>query len=440
MYQFRLSFRWPKLMSILAIGCSIVTGIQIVSDLHCAAQEIVADPARDGKPWSASEQRVAELSERQNEFNYDESKVPAFELPDSLVTSDSDAVTTAEMWNRVRRPELKELFREHVYGRRPETPYEIRFEQAAEDENALEGTAIGRSMSAIVGIGDRSFTFPFTVLIPKNAEGKVPVVVQINNRYRVPLEKANNEYDPFWPVKTLINRGYATASFYTSDVDPDRRTGYEEGVRAFFADGQPPHDDAWRSLSAWGWGASRVLDYFESVEEVDTTRSAVIGHSRGGKAALWAASEDERFAISYSNNSGCGGAALSRRAYGETVKRITTNFPHWFCPRFATYSDRESELPVDQHQLIALIAPRAVYVASSDTDLWADPKGEYSAVVAAAPVFELLGQQSITESQMPPLNRQRIVGRTGYHIRTGGHGLQQSDWDNFLDFADAIIK
>lgn len=419
---------------------AIASGVFTASYQDCSAQDLQTTALAQQEPWAANPDVVEKLSKQRSEFNYDESKVPSYTLPDALVTADGIDVATPKMWNAVRRPELMELFREHVYGRRPETSYEIRFEQTAENANALDGTAIGRSMTAVLTIGDRDFSFPFTVLIPKNAPAKVPVVVLINNRYFVPLEKANTDYDAFWPVQTLISRGYATASFHTSDVDPDRANGYVEGVRAFFANGEPPQDDAWRSLSAWGWAASRVLDYLETVDAVDATKATVVGHSRGGKTALWAASEDTRLAIGYSNNSGCGGAALSRRAFGETVKRITTSFPHWFSPNFAKYADRENELPVDQHQLVSLVAPRAVYVTSSDQDLWADPKGEYASVVGAAPVFKLLGQESITKASMPPINQPRVVGKTGYHVRSGGHGLEQVDWDNFLDFADTIVK
>ncbi len=238
----------------------------------------------------------------------------------------------------------------------------------------------------------------------------------------------------------MIQRGYATASFYTSNVDPDRKDGYANGIRAFFADGKAPEDDAWGALSAWGWAASRVLDYLETVKAIDATRVAVSGHSRGGKTALWAASEDTRFALAYSNDSGCAGAALSRRPFGETVAKIYASFPYWFCRNFGKYGGRENDLPVDQHELIALIAPRAVYVASADEDLWSDPKGEYASLVAAWPVFNLFGKRSIANPEMPPLEQPRRVGVTGYHIRPGGHGLEDKDWGYFLDFADTCLK
>ncbi len=401
--------------------------------MPCNAQEA-------GSPWSARADLVKKLEARRGGFNYDESKVPEYTLPNPLAATDGTVVADAEAWNGSRREELMDLFRDQVYGRRPEVEYSVQFEKTAELKDAFDDAATGRSMTATVVIGDRTYSFPFVLFVPNNAKGPVPAVVHINNRYFIPLEKAASEHDPFWPAKTLIERGYATASFHTSDVDPDKKDGYDNGIRSFFANGQPPEDKAWRSLSAWGWAASRVLDHLDSLETVDGGRVAVVGHSRGGKTSLWASCEDPRFAIAYSNNSGCGGAALSRRAYGETVGRITNSFPHWFCKPFSEYADREGELPVDQHEVIGLIAPRGVYVASSDDDLWADPKGEYASVVAAAPVFQLLGKQSITKVEMPALNQPRVVGQTGYHVRSGGHGLGDVDWNWFLDFADGLLK
>lgn len=398
-------------------------------------------PARADEPWSARPEVVAKFEQRNAErgtaFLYDEGEVPDYALPDPLVSPVGEKVRSAEAWRDERRQRVLEAFRSHVYGRRPDRDFEIAFERTAERGEVFEGAAIGREMAAIVSIGDRSFRFPFVVFLPTAPARPVPTVVHINNRYYVPLEKTVAEHDPFWPVRTLVERGYATASFHTSHVDPDRRDGYPEGIRAFFADGAEPEPDAWRSLSAWGWAASRVLDYLLSLDPIDPDRVAVSGHSRGGKASLWAAAEDPRFAIAYSNDSGCGGAALSRRAYGETVARITTMFPHWFVPAFATFGDRVDELPVDQHQLVGLIAPRAVYVASADEDLWADPRGEYTSLVAAAPVFRLLGEKSITDPEMPPLDHPRIEGRTGYHVRSGGHDLTDRDWGWFLDFANS---
>lgn len=395
--------------------------------------------AQNEKPWTPRQDVIEQFSKRPG-FNYEESRVPEYVLPDPLMAEDGTSVTTARQWNESRRTEILNVFRDQIYGRRPETAYQLTFEQTAEMDDALQGKAMGRSMVARIVIGKRSFSWPFVVFLPNHVKEPVPAVILINNRYFIPLEKAATEHDPFWSVQQMIDRGYATASFHTSDVDPDNKNGYAEGIRSFFADGNPPEKNAWRSLSAWGWAASRILDHMETVDAIDARRVAVVGHSRGGKTSLWAAAEDVRFAIAYSNNSGCGGAALSRRAYGETVARITSSFPHWFCPSFAAYGGKEGELAVDQHELISLMAPRGVYVTSADEDLWADPKGEYSSLVAAAPVFRLLGKSSMNEPQMPALNIPRVVGPSGYHIRSGEHNLKDQDWKWFLDFADGLLK
>lgn len=393
-----------------------------------------------GMSWQARPELVERNTKRRTEFNYIEQNVPDYTLPDPLIDNQGSPVTSQQEWESTRREELMNLFRDHVYGHRPSTEHKVEFVQTKTDPNAFDGAATGFSMICRITIDDRTYKFPFVLFVPNDATGPVPAVVHINNRYFVPMEKALKEHDPFWPVKTLIDRGYATASFHTSDVDPDNKDGYADGIRSFFVNGQPAEEKAWRSLSAWGWAASRVLDHLESVPEIDSQNVAVVGHSRGGKTSLWAACEDPRFAVAYSNNSGCGGAALSRRAYGETVSRITKTFPHWFCKPFADYGGKESSLPVDQHEVIALIAPRGVYVASADEDLWADPKGEYASLIAAAPVFELLGQTSIQEPEMPALNEPRSRGKTGYHIRSGGHGLGDVDWSWFLDFTDQQLK
>jgi pimeloyl-ACP methyl ester carboxylesterase len=334
---------------------------------------------------------------------------------------------------------LLDLFREQVYGWRPPVNYEVTFEQDAFEPRAFDSQATAKSLRAVISMDGQTFSFPFVVFIPNNSTGKVPAVVHINNRYFIPLDKALSEHDPFWPARTLVERGYATVSFHTSDVDPDRADGYSRGIRSFLAQGRPAADNAWRCLSAWGWAASRIVDYLETEAAVDAKQVAVVGHSRGGKTALWAACEDERFAIAYSNNSGCGGAALSRRAFGETVARITQSFPHWFCENFSNYAGRESELPIDQHEVIALIAPRGVYVASADEDLWADPRGEFLSLTAAAPVFRLFGVDAVEGAVMPALNQPTSIGQTGYHIREGGHGLGDVDWHHFLDFADRVL-
>jgi hypothetical protein len=394
---------------------------------------------RDG--WKPNAALIDELDRRKVTWNYREENVGDFRLPDPLRCEDGTPVADRGQWERKRRPEILDLFRKYVYGRAPARPSEVRFEVLASDPDAMGGRATLRRVRITSRDRGKAFAFPAAVLVPDGSSGRVPVFVLINNRPESSADPTRRRKDGFWSAEEIIGRGFATAVFQTSDVDPDRAddAARAAGVRGPWPAGAGREgEDAWATLGAWAWGASRVLDYLETMPEIDPSRVAVVGHSRGGKTALWAGAQDERFALVVSNDSGCGGAAPSRRRFGETVEAMNRAFPHWFCGNFRRFNGHEGELPVDQHQLLALIAPRALYVASADGDFWADQRGEFLALAHASPVYALYGHEGLKPAEMPPLDSPRVRGRMGYHIRRGNHNLTPYDWQQFMDFADRL--
>ncbi len=384
--------------------------------------------------WRANPDVVARTSKGRPQFNYEEARVKPYELPDLRVR-------TAAQW-KARRAEILELFRANVYGRRPGKPAQLRFETLEEQPSAMDGKATLKRVAVHSAQDGRAHRFDLTIFLPNAGRGRAPLFLLINNRAPNLADPTRGTRSGFWPAEALIARGYGIAALQYGDLAPDNRDKFREGVIRLF-EGTTDSErapDAWAALAAWGWGASRAMDYFETDARIDATRIAVVGHSRGGKASLWAGAEDERFALVISNESGEGGAALTRRIFGETLGRITESFPHWFAPRYKTFAGREETLPVDQHMLLALMAPRAVYAASADEDLWSDPRGEFLALAHASPVYALFGERPIGVDDMPPLDRPLVAGRRGYHVRSGGHDLTLFDWERYADFADRLWK
>jgi hypothetical protein len=300
-------------------------------------------------------------------------------------------VTDAKTWTSERRPELLRLFETQVYGRTPAGGPRPRFEVVKTDPSALGGKATRKDVAIVFGEGAAARRTVLVVYVPNNARGPVPVFLGLNFQ-------RNDEIK--WPLSTIVERGYAVASAFYQDLFPDRADGAADSVLTLFPARQGP--EAWGAIGVWAWAMSRALDYLETDRGVDAKRVAVLGHSRIGKAALWAGAQDPRFAMVISNESGCGGAALSKRIYGETVAAITKRFPHWFCANFAGFADREADLPVDQHELLALIAPRPLYVASAVDDRWADPRASSWARWAPIPCTGSWARTACPSATCPP--------------------------------------
>ncbi len=395
--------------------------------------------------------------------NYDESKVPNYTLPDPLVMADGQRVRDARTWTTKRRPEILELFRTNVYGRSPARPKTMSYELAEISREALGGKAVRKQVTAHFSPKKDGPKMEILLYLPAGARKPVPVFLSLgftpnqgvhtdpairmgdiwlrkpaaDGSVKQPAtENSRGSAISRWGVERILARGYGLAVVYYCDIEPDFDGGMKYGIRPLYdKPGQARPADAWAAIGAWAFGLSRVMDYLETDKDVDAKHVAVMGHSRLGKTALWAGAEDTRFAMVISNDSGEGGAAISRRRFGERVKNLNTVFPHWFCDNYRKYNDREDDLPVDQHMLIALIAPRPVYVASAQEDLWADPKGEFLAASAAGPVYRLLGKHGLDTDQMPAVERP-IMNTVGYHVRAGKHDITAYDWDRYMDFAD----
>lgn len=233
------------------------------------------------------------------------------------------------------------------------------------------------------------------------------------------------------------------ATFYYGDVDPDFSGAATLGVRGLYlAGGQTrPADDEWGAIAAWAWGISRAIDYFETSPSVDAERIAIVGISRLGKTVLWAGANDPRIAMVLASCSGEGGAALSRRNYGETIAHLTapTRYPYQFAANYAKWADRVDEFPIDSHFILSLIAPRPVLLLTGNTDKWSDPYGEFLAAKAATPVFELLGAEGIQTEDMPAAG-EPLLSTLGFYMHEGGHGMVPADWDVIYQFMEKHLK
>jgi hypothetical protein len=384
-------------------------------------------------------------------------------LPDVLTMANGKKVTTAQQWYTKRRPEILTLFKKEMYGQAPGKPANMAFKVFDEDKNALGGKATRKQITVYFNGKPDGPQMDILLYVPNSSKHPVPAIVGLNfdGNQSVTIDPAiklstswfdktkgvvNNRATDVtravdasqWPLETIIDRGYAVATVYRGDIAPDHIDNLNEGVFSMYPELQNRPDN-FATVGAWAWGLSRILDYLETDKAIDSKHVAVFGFSRLGKAALWAGATDERFALVISNESGAGGAKLFHETAGEGIRRLSTKFQFWFCSNFKKYTDQDSILPFDQHMVISLVAPRPIYIASAESDLNSNPKGEFMGALNASPVYKLLGTSGLPSSIMPPVNTP-IVGRIAYHIRTGTHNVTDYDWVQYLNFADRYLK
>lgn len=384
--------------------------------------------------------------------HFDERQVPTYTLPDVLASQAGVPVATAAGWPD-RRAEILSLYREHVYGV-PSTNGSL--SAVSVDVLRIESWSGAHpvpheTQQRLVEVSGPGGRMPFHILsiYPRRLLCPVPAVVALNFRgnhtvypdERVwlsdgwipadvgvydgrPGEDSRGVRCGRWPIDEIVSAGMALVVAYAGDFAPDDPQRVWDGA-AWVA--VPDEGGHWGALGAWAWGLSRLVDVCVDDTRVDERRILALGHSRLGKAALWATAQDERIAGAASNDSGCGGAAIFRRGFGETIEAITARFPHWFTPSFSDYAGHPEDLPVDQHFLLSAIAPRSVSVASAADDLWADPRGEYLSVYHAGPVYRMHGYETVASATPPPVGV--TVGRRAAHrVRRGGHDLTREDW------------
>jgi hypothetical protein len=387
--------------------------------------------------------------------NYDESKVGTYALPDPLVMLNGQKVSDAKTWYEKRRPEIVSLFEEFQYGRMPGAPEHMSFDVFDPGTPALEGTALRKQVTVYFTEDTSNYKMDILIYLPADATGPVPLFLNLGftntavvddpgiktgyiwNREgkRVPADR-NSRFGKM-DVHRFLSEGIGFANIYYGDIEPDFGEGIKYGIRGcYLKPGQTyPAPDEWGAISAWAWGLSRAMDYFETDPRIDESKVAIFGVSRLGKTVLWAGAHDTRFGMVIASCGGEGGAALSRRWYGETIDHMThpTRYFYQFAGNWRNFKDDPSQSPVDGHMLVALMAPRPLLLQTGDTDYWSDPKGEFLAAVAGGPVFELLGKKSLGTDVMPGPG-QPVLNDLGYFMHKGGHGALPSDFEVFIKF------
>ena len=373
-------------------------------------------------------------------------------LPDPLVMENGTRVRTAAQWRNARRPELLVLFTREMYGVMPARSAKESFTVFENSPDALNGKAIRKQVTILINGDPSGPKFDMLMYLPKAAKGKSPAILGMNfyGNHAVssdpairmePAAAPQPGQNPVrgsnaaqWPLEEMIDKGYTVATFSRLDIDPDTKDGFAKSLKSFYPELQNRPDN-FSTIGEWAWAFSRAMDYLETDRAIDAKKVAIFGWSRLGKAALWAGANDERFAATISNDSGAGGAKLFHRDIAENVGRLNTVFPQWFDQNFRKYNNQDKSMPFDQHELIALIAPRLVYVASAQQDANADPEGEFESARLAGPVFKLLGRQPLQADHFPLVDHP-VEGDVSYHVRTGMHDVLPYDWAQYLRFLE----
>lgn len=372
--------------------------------------------------------------------NYSEDKVASYALPDPLKMFDGRSVTSEQMWLKERRPEILKFYRDNIYGHVPQNAPKVIWEVVETDPAGREGTTIVKKITGRMGDKPDGPRMNLTLSLPAKVPGPVPVLLNLTFGFNP--ARARAPADGFDPVKEVLSRGWGHASLGYTDIQPDKADRWSEGVIGLtLREGQTkPEPGEWGTISAWAWGISRAIDYLETEKNINARQISISGASRLGKTVLWAGAQDERVAAVFSVVSGEMGASLIRRDWGETLDDMAQNF-HWqFAGNMQLWVGRWNELPVDQHLLIALCAPRPVYVNGGLKDQWSDPKGEFLSLVAAGPVYRLLGKHDLGVNELPALDNPITSGELAFHYHSSGHTAVPADWKAFLDFAERHFK
>ena len=357
-------------------------------------------------------------------------------IPELLKTISGIKIESASDWENFRRPEIVNLFSEYVYGVRPvKKPTDLNFSVKSSEKNYNDKKINCEKIT--ISFSDYSFDV-FGFIPETETNKKLPAFIYVMHEFEENKSDIENSFDcEYINFKELFNRGYAIFVMHTSGVAPDwdHKLGRTKGVYTVF-DRKPVSDNAWATISAWAWGASRVMDYIETKDCIDPENVSVAGHSRGGKTALWCGATDTRIKCAFSNNSGCTGAAIHRTKVGEHIKDI--NITDWFCKNYHKFNDNEDMLPVDQHMLIASMAPRLAYVSSSSEDEWADPAAERLSCKMASEAYELYNMTGAVLPDEEDIEKDIAYhdGNIGYHVKTGKHSITHFDWKMYLDFLD----